>query len=191
MSLARHLILLVSRPRSSENLWRCPTATLGFGSSVPEVEGAVPRSTADVYDDGLNKWIPQTRNPAYLWLYYSGSGRRIPSDEQRSLAGLDLWTLRVPPRLTAESLQDWIRVSIQASPFMNSVRQFGNRTDQAVWDSVAEEWGVSRSTSARWVATAQNWLRYFYSGTSHASDAGTQEPENFRLRRPVPCGSGS
>ena len=127
----------------------------------PVIERDLVTSIADIAVCNLDEWIPQTRIPWYLWLYYSGDEARIVSNEQRALAGLDLRTLRVPPRLTSEAFRHWIRLSLQASPFMDSVRQFGGRTDAVAWDSVATEWSVSRSIAARWVSTAYNWLKYF------------------------------
>lgn len=82
-------------------------------------------------------------------------------DFERTLASLDLRTLKVPRGLTLESFRYWIHLSLQASPFMDLVRYFGNHTDTVVGDSVADEWGVSRSIAARWVSTAHNWLKYF------------------------------
>ena len=121
--------------------------------AVPMTEAAAGRS--------LDDWIPQTRNPEYLGLHYSGSAEQIVSEEQRTLAQLDLATLEVPPGLTPESFRGWVRLSLEASPFMDSVKRFGGRADAVVWDSVAAEWGVSRSMAARWVSTAHNWLRFF------------------------------
>ena len=140
----------------------------------PVIEHELVPSIADNAESSLDGWKPQTRNPGYLWLYYSGDEAEIVSGEQRALASLDLRTLDVPLGLTSESFRDWIRLSLQASPFMDSVRQFGGRTDAVVWDSVAAEWGVSRSTAARWVSTAHNWLRYFDAATSHERGADTQ-----------------
>ena len=57
---------------------------------------------------------------------------------------------------------------------MDSVRQFGGRTDAVVWDSVAAEWDVSRSIAARWVSTAQNWLRFFDSDASNQGWVDTE-----------------
>ena len=127
----------------------------------PVLERVAVPSTEDAADGGLDEWIPQTRNPEYLWLSYSGSEERIVSEEQRALADQDLITLEVPLGLTEVSFRDWIRLSLEASPFMDSLRGFGGRADAAVWDSVAAEWGVSRSIAARWVSTAHNWLRFF------------------------------
>ena len=125
------------------------------------LERIVQSSTIDATGSSLDEWVPQARNPGYLWLYYSGNETQIVSEEQRALAKLDLSILEVPPCLTSESFRDWVRLSLEASPFMDSVRNFGRRTDAVVWDSVAAEWGVNRSTAARWVATAHNWLRFF------------------------------
>ena len=127
----------------------------------PVIERGISSSTEDITESRLNEWKPQTRNPGYLWLCYSGAEDEIVSGEQRALASLDLRTLGVPPGLVSESFDDWIRLSLRASPFMDSVRQFEGRTDAVVWDSVAAEWGVSRSIAARWVSTAYNWLKYF------------------------------
>ena len=127
----------------------------------PVIERELVPSIADFAESDLDEWIPQTRNPGYLWMYYSGDEAQIVSGEQRALASLDLRTLGVPPGLVSESFDDWIRLSFRASPFMDSVRQFEGRTDAVVWDSVAAEWGVSRSIAARWVSTAYNWLKYF------------------------------
>ena len=142
----------------------------------PVIEHGFIPSIADIVESSLDEWKPQTRNPGYLWLYYSREEAKIVSDEQRALASLDLRTLEVPPSLTSESFRDWIRLSLQASPFMDSVRQFEGRTDAVVWDSIAAEWGVSRSIAARWVSTAYNWLRFFDSGASNQGDADTRAP---------------
>ena len=127
----------------------------------PAIEHEFVPSTADIAESSLDEWIPQTRNPGYLWLYYSGNEAQIVSGEQRAHASLDLRILDVPLGLTSDSFHDWIRLSLLTSPFMDTVRQFGGRTDAVVWDSVAAEWGVTRSIAARWVSTANNWLKYF------------------------------
>ena len=145
-------------------IWQqCPVIERGF---VP--------STEDIAESSLDEWKPQTRNPDYLWLYYSGNEAQIVSDEQRALSALDLRILEIPSGLTLELFRDWICLSLQASPFMDSVRQFGGRTDAVVWDSVATEWGVSRSIAARWVSTAQNWLRFFDSDASNQGWVDTE-----------------
>ena len=118
-------------------------------------------SAADVAGSSLDEWKPQARNPDYLWLNYSGNEARIISDEQRALAKLDLQILDVPSGLTPDSFRDWIRLSLRASPFMDAVKEFRGRTDATVWDSIAGGAGVSRSTAARWVSTAYNWLKHF------------------------------
>ena len=134
-----------------------------------------------IMDSGLEDWKPQTRNPSYLWLYYSGNEAQIVSDEQRTLAGLDVRTLGVPTGLTLELFRDWIHLSLQASPFMDLARRFEGRSDAVVWDSVAEAYGVSRSIAARWLSTAYNWLKHFDPGDTWAlgrpmapNDAGEQ-----------------
>ena len=127
----------------------------------PVLERVAVQSPEEAAGVRLDDWIPQTRNPEYLWLYYSGDEEQIVSEEQRTLAQRDLGILEVPPGLTPESFSGWVRLSLAASPFIDSVSRFGGRADAVVWDSVAAEWGVSRSTAARWVSTAHNWLRFF------------------------------
>lgn len=117
----------------------------------------------DTSGRSLDDWKPQTRNPAYLWLSYCGDDAEIVSDEQRAFSRMDLDALDIPPGLTSESFQSWILLSLQASPFIDSVRRFDFRTDAVVWDSVSADWAVNRSTAARWVSTAHNWLRFFAS----------------------------
>ena len=127
----------------------------------PVIDPVTFPPTIDTAESDLDEWIPQTRNPDYLWLYYSGKENHIVSGEQRSLARLDIRTLEVPPDLTSKSFRDWIHLTLRASPFMDAVRQFGSRSDPVVWDSIAEQWGVNRGVAARWVSTAHNWLRFF------------------------------
>ena len=122
--------------------------------------GAV-QSDEEAANGSLDHWIPQTRNPEYLWLHYRGNEEQIVSGEQRALAKRDLAILEVPTELTPESFRGWVRLSLEASPFMDSVKRFGERADAVIWDSVSAEWGVSRSMAARWVSTAHNWMRFF------------------------------
>ena len=140
----------------------------------PVIERDGATWTGDITESSLNEWKPQTRNPVYLWLCYSGAEEEIVSGEQRALATLDLQALGVPQGLMSESFNDWICLSLRASPFMDSVRQFGGRTDAVAWDSVAAEWGVSRSLAARWVSTSYNWLKYFEPSADSQAGEGTQ-----------------
>lgn len=108
-----------------------------------------------------NEWIPRTRDPRYLWQYYIGNQAQIVSDEQRALASKDLLSLEVPLGLTIGSFHYWIRLCLQSSAFIDSIRQFDGRDDAFVWDVIATEWNVTRSVAARWLSTAHNWIRYF------------------------------
>ena len=115
--------------------------------------------------NSLVDWRPQTRLPAYLWLSYSGNDARIASPDQRRLAELEVALLRVPPGLEVAAFTNWVRSSLLASPFVDSVKSLSSQGDESIWDTVAEEWGVTRSEASRWVSTALNWLKYFDSGT--------------------------
>lgn len=109
---------------------------------------------------GGGEWIPQARDPRYLWLHYKGNKRLITSDEQRERAYMDLQVLDVPPGLTKDGFNDWLRLSLHASEFMNAVKQFAGQTEAFIWDRIAEDWGTSRAIASRWVSTADIWLRY-------------------------------
>ena len=115
--------------------------------------------------NSLVDWRPQTRLPAYLWLSYSGNDARIASPDQRRLAELEVALLGVPPGLEVTAFANWVRSSLFASPFVDSIRSLSSQRDEAIWDTVAEEWGVTRSEASRWVSTAQNWLKHFDPGT--------------------------
>ena len=130
------------------------------------VERASVPTTGDPADSSLDDWIPQTQHPEYLWLYYSGSEELTVSKQQQTLAQRDIATLEVPPNLTLETFRGWVRLCLETSPFMDSVRSCGGRDDGEVWDAVAAEWRVSRSTASMWVSTAHNWLRFFDSETA-------------------------
>lgn len=112
-------------------------------------------------EGNIEGWIPQTRNPSYLWLCYSGNEEQIVSYEQRTLASLDIRTLKVPAGLTLDAFHAWVSLRLQRSTFINSIRQLEGQHDTVVWDSIANEWGVSRATAARWASTACNWLKNF------------------------------
>jgi len=109
----------------------------------------------------LDNWKPQTRQPAYLWLSYIGKESKIPTPEQRELAKLDISTLAVPQGLSVGRFNAWIRSSLRASPFMDSLRELSQENEKTVWDAIAQEWHVAKSVAARWTSTAHNWLRHF------------------------------
>ena len=109
---------------------------------------------------GLDNWMPQTRNPEYLWEFYTDKLFEIP-EEQRGLAQSDLRTLQVPPELSHEGLDAWIRTALMSSPFVDTVRQTEGCDEQDAWDFLAERCQISLSVAARSLETANNWLRYF------------------------------
>ena len=113
---------------------------------------------------GLDNWKPQTRQPVYVWQSYIGMESQIPTPEQRELAKLDISTLAIPMGLSAEKFNAWIRSSLRASPFMDTLRELSQKEEATAWDVVAQKWHVERGVAARWTSTAYNWLRYFESG---------------------------
>ena len=110
---------------------------------------------------GLENWMPQTRNPDYLWDYYTDRVSEIVTEEQRELAQSDLRILQVPPGLSREAFDAWVRTALMASPFVDTARQTEAYDDQYAWDFLAERWGIPLSTAARSLETANNWLRHF------------------------------
>ena len=112
---------------------------------------------------GLGDWMPQTRNPEYLWQLYIDRPSEIIIEEQRELAQSDLWVLQVPAGLSHEAFDAWVRTALMSSPFFDTARQTKGYKKQDAWDLLAERWGISLSAAARSLQTANNWLRYFES----------------------------
>ena len=110
---------------------------------------------------GLDNWMPQTRNPEYLWQFYTDRLSEIVIEEQRELAQSDLWTLQVPAELSHEAFTAWVRTVLMSSPFVDTVRQTEGFKEQDAWDFLADRWQISLSTAARSLETANNWLRHF------------------------------
>lgn len=123
---------------------------------VPQLQTGIETASRS-----LDEWKPQTRRPEYLWFLYCGNNSQITSHEQRELAQLDLAALSVPEGLSFENFNGWIRASLRASPFMDTLREFPQEGEEAIWDVIAQEWRIAKSVAARWTSTAQNWLRYF------------------------------
>lgn len=117
----------------------------------------------EIREFGLDNWMPQTRNPEYLWQFYTDRASEIVMEEQRELAQTDLRTLQLPTRLSQEAFNAWVRVALVASPFVESVRQTEGQDEQDAWDVLAERWQIPLPTAARSLETANNWLRYFES----------------------------
>ena len=117
----------------------------------------------EISGGGLDDWKPQTRQPVYLWRSYIGKESRIPTPEQRELARLDISTLAIPRGLSIEKFNAWIRSSLRASPFVDTLRELSQEGEETAWDVIAQEWHVEKHVAARWASTAHNWLRYFES----------------------------
>ena len=117
---------------------------------------------SDSQEIGLENWIPQTRNPEYLWQFYIGRAAEIVIEEQRALAQTDLRTLRVPAGLSQKAFNAWwIRTALISSPFVESIRDTEGQDEQDAWDVLVERWGVTLPMAARSLETTNYWLRYF------------------------------
>ncbi len=118
-------------------------------------------SAKPVDDASLANWHPQTREPAYLWLCYTGRQADIPSSEQIPLATQDLQALNVPPGISETEFYGWIGMRLLASPFVNSVMRLEAGADDAAWRALSAEWDISMGEASRRRETAQSWLRRF------------------------------
>ena len=110
---------------------------------------------------GLDNWMPQTRNPEYLWDFYTNRLAEIVLEEQRELAQSDLRTLQVPLELSQGAFDAWVRAALMSSPFIDTVRQTTGYDEQDAWDFLSERWQIPLSVAARSLETANNWLRHF------------------------------
>lgn len=111
---------------------------------------------------GLVDWIPQTRNPEYLWQFYTKRASEIVMKEQRPLAQADIHTMQVPSGLMQEGFVAWVRTALTAAPFIDTVRQATGLDDQDAWDLIVQRWDISLSEAARALDTSNNWLYYFF-----------------------------
>ena len=110
---------------------------------------------------GLDNWMPQTRNPEYLWDFYTSRLAEIVLEEQRELAQSDLRTLQVPLELSQGAFDAWVRAALMSSPFVDTVRHTTGYDEQDAWDFLSERWQIPLSVAARSLETANNWLRHF------------------------------
>ena len=127
------------------------------------LSGQMPVVTNNQMEEawGLDNWIPQTRNPEYLWQFYTNRLSEIVIEEQRELAHSDLRILQVPIRLSQEAFTAWIRSALIASPFIETVRKTEGYHEQDAWDLLVKQWQISLPAAARALETANNWLRHF------------------------------
>ena len=129
--------------------------------------GEITATSVDLPDIGfpildLSRWMPQTRDPSYLWLAYSGGS--VPSREQYKLAMDDLHALRVPSGLDRQSFDEWLYATLPFSPFVNFVLRQRRvvQSDVVLWDLICEEWDVDgRGVAARFTETVYNWARRY------------------------------
>lgn len=126
-------------------------------------------------DDGfpvleIGDWMPQTRDPDYLWRVYSG--KHLPSEEQYAPAMADLSALRVPSDLDHETFDGWIRTALTASAFVDFVLEHMHAQDERdLWDAICREWNVADRVAAwRLVESVQTWARRYNPSALSRSD---------------------
>lgn len=109
----------------------------------------------------LTDWLPQTRNPEYIWLAYSGGIDDITMGDQRALAIHDLLAIRPPHGLREGEIRAWLRDSLTASRFVGFIRaQSAEMEDDSMWKAVSERWGLNMADAQRLVSTSQIWIRW-------------------------------
>ena len=124
----------------------------------PVSEDTLPDSGFPSID--LSDWKPQTRQPEYLWVVYSGSS--LPSNDQYDLAMADLAALQVPSDLDQGTFDQWVASALSLSEFVTFVVERLGENDHVLWDAVCEEWGVpDRAAAARLVQTVENWTQSY------------------------------
>ena len=134
---------------------KLPVDLRGLAGQTPKIAGY---ETPEI---GLDNWMPQTRNPEYLWQFYTDRASQIVIEEQRELAQADLLTIQVPDGLTHDAFDAWVRTALMSAPFIDSVRQTEVQDEQEAWDFLSEQWEITLPAAARSLETANNWLRYF------------------------------
>ena len=116
-----------------------------------------PQDTTESFDG----WKPLTRNPNYLWLAYQQRGVEIPTPEQQEISIREVGILAIPSGLTELQFNAWVRLSLQASPFIESVLATANQTDEDAYNTISQEWNISKSDAERSRTTAIIWINTF------------------------------
>ena len=118
------------------------------------------KSTVDAPLD-LDSWKPTTRRAEYIWLVYQQQSDLIPSDEQRRLAETEAALLNVPPGLTEVEFVNWVKLSLRASPFVSDVVATNYQARETAWNTISEQWNMSKYDAAQSISTAEDWINYF------------------------------
>ena len=119
--------------------------------------------------DSIEFWKPNVRNPEYLWKVYNGQGHQIISVTQRKLALLDIGALQIPQGISEAAFNNWIRVCLLASPFVDSVLSLQRQETDVAWESLGAQWRISKSQAARSISTIENWVSHFEQADFRAS----------------------
>lgn len=109
-------------------------------------------------------WKPLTRDPKHLWWAYRGESRLVPSEGELIAARADLAELELPADLDRSAFNLWLAGCLLSSAFVVQVKELWDRPADDKLRTVAVSWGMSLSTSARSVETAEVWLHYFLPG---------------------------
>ena len=148
----RLLLLKAHRVSDAEfDAWNQIILTIQSGTPLER------QDTAESFDG----WKPITRNPDYLWLAYQQRGVEIPTAEQREIAIREVGILAIPSGLTKEQFNDWVRLSLQASPFIESVLATASQTDEDAYNTISQEWNITKSEAERSRTTALIWINTF------------------------------
>ena len=86
--------------------------------------------------------------------------------EQRELAEWEVGLLGIPPSLTEPEFNNWVTLSLLASPFVKSIMDMADRPRETAWETLALEWSITKAEIERSITTAENWLSYFNQGSN-------------------------
>ena len=107
-----------------------------------------------------NNWIPATRDPRNLLVFYRGDASEIASTDEQRASRRDTQLLQMPAGLTDEQIRIWTSSYLLAAPFTNTVMQLHGMEPPSAARSLAETYGLSVTDARRDMESVLNWLRF-------------------------------
>ena len=111
--------------------------------------------------EALTEWMPLTREPSNVWLFYSGHTSAVVSEDERVLAVQDLKALGLPANLDRPGFDVIVTAALLSSAAVADVMRTDTMTDEEAWTQLATTWGTTKSEAQRYRETAWNWIATF------------------------------
>ena len=108
-----------------------------------------------------DEWRPLTREPANVWLVYSGRAEAVVSADERTRARQDLDALQLPPGLDRPDFDAIVSTALLSSAAVADVLRVNGLPDDATWTELASTWDTTRRVAQRSRETAWNWIATF------------------------------